>query len=454
MLPQLGHIALLLAFGTALRAEPVPHPTLPDRLVERRGSHSVEFDADQPELAAPGLDALAALHERLADQRNRLAALPPSPLSAGDLDARKDEILRAIADQIGLDAPTALQAETYDTFLDYYKLVDRHMKLLAEDMLQVAPKRLLIWKGKDLFARVEAGQEVPNFIFDPETGEGNFHYSTPSTHDRLREIAAIRQAMEKRRLAHSLAIVGDKVSASLSLGESAAPRTPSAPGPRNKKREANAPSESNSPPQETFFPLVLRENDSALEKIRSLPEFASSLAQAAESALAYRHPAFVHVILHETIEVGVVEKYIRSPDRRWICDGAANYLAWQLSCEFADPDFARSVYDLDAQLEKYRDLQSEIDLWKWAAEAEDEDEDAHADARLGKAHYAYATRAVAYLVESIEPHSFADFCRLVSKTPLEKTNARTLKQSFRNLSGKRLGPLVKRAINDPIDVHP
>jgi len=37
------------------------------------------------------------------------------------------------------------------------------------------------------------------------------------------------------------------------------------------------------------------------------------------------------IVIHETTEAGIVDHFLGSADRRWFCEGTANYVAWSLA---------------------------------------------------------------------------------------------------------------------------
>ena len=60
-----------------------------------------------------------------------------------------------------------------------------------------------------------------------------------------------------------------------------------------------------------------------LKALQGLGQFAATTEE------SFQNPAILAcLILHETAEVGIVERYLGSSDRRWLCDGMANYVAW------------------------------------------------------------------------------------------------------------------------------
>lgn len=160
----------------------------------------------------------------------------------------------------------------------------------------------------------------------------------------------------------------------------------------------------------------------------------------------------VYLVLHETIEVGLLDSYISSSDRRWICDGVANYLAWQTIKDFAGIEFANKAYNTGYELYQYKDLQSQIDLSKWKA-TEDQHE-TEADHRLNSAHYPFATRAIFNFVEDYGENAIADLWKRVGKTPRRKTDMKTVAKAYQKLTGQTLSKLIEAAENDPIPIKP
>lgn len=197
------------------------------------------------------------------------------------------------------------------------------------------------------------------------------------------------------------------------------------------------------------WPVVItpKNQDESLEKVIRWEELEEHAKVQFDTA-KYRNAQIAHTVLHEVIEVGLVERYIGSKDRRWFCDGLANYIAWKIMKDLAGEAFATEGYHLNTQLAQYTELHKKISLRKWpAVEHEDLKEK---DAILTRAHYAYATRAIALAAEQQGPTFLAEWLKQIGKTDRAKVNHATIEKAYAKLTGRKLSALLREAESSPI----
>lgn len=372
MLLLLPAVLALFVVASSLRAEPIPHPDLPDRLIDTREGFSVEY--------SPGDEAyVEAVFEGIEPLRDQLTRDPSSrepdtflPLSALDMRARRDAILTTTAASIGLDEATVLQGEVYDAFLRHYELQEVQAQEVRRFTRGFRPHGVTIWHRKMLTERLKAGELIPNFTYDAIADQGSYELGMDSYIDRGEKQDALRNPMENTKLGYQFwredADDTTSFAASVTFGN----------GDTKPEKNNGVPTlqelinqEGEGQQSETLsfvLPLILSSNDSPLsnEIAKAIQEIEKHLPDLSPKP-QYRDNIFVAVILHETAEVGLIERYIRSPDRRWLCDGTANWVSWKVARDFAGGDFAQFVYNLDQQLADYADLQRQIKLSRWAA---------------------------------------------------------------------------------------
>ncbi|HLP09497.1 MAG TPA: hypothetical protein VK178_15140 [Opitutaceae bacterium] len=443
----------------ALHAAPRDHATRTGRLVEERDGFRVEYSAGLEPYVEAVYAELPAWRAKLREGENRfLAAGDPVVLvgSAKDLVSHRDEILRIAATEIGLPAPTALQGRVYDTMLGHYELMEWLQDLAPVGMFALARcDEVQIWQKDELARRLESGEPLDGFTWDPQTKEGNYEIKPPE-YRRDGDQKAAAEKSDQVRLDHSFNYkpgadgVVDLV-ASFTFSSDGGPQ-PLQPAERTFRLEEVGPA------ARAYFlavkpsswPIVLSEKNAA----ESPKEVAEKCFSVLDGILglgkpgASRNPAVLHTILHEVVEAGLVENYIGSADRRWLCDGVANYVAWKIVRDRCGPEVAQQSYDLDGQLARYAPLQPEIDLRRWrAVEATKEEE---RETPRTKAHYAFATRAVSELArrhgEDFLPKLFAE----VTKTPRAKVRMSTVEKAYRKITGKKLGEVIKFAETAPV----
>lgn len=126
-----------------------------------------------------------------------------------------------------------------------------------------------------------------------------------------------------------------------------------------------------------------------LARIAGLRE---QLAQLASFQSAELQRLAVMNVLHETVEATLVDQFIRSPDRRWFCEGVANFVAFKTLEVLLGTEVAKSYYDVDAEVAKYAALKGKVDLEHWPVVEDPRSKEVPADVNL--ASYAFATKRV------------------------------------------------------------
>ncbi|WP_221032129.1 hypothetical protein [Actomonas aquatica] len=452
-MPHPTHLLpILLASAVALTAEVSPHPTQPGRLVDTRGDLAVEYSPGQEAWVEMGFVRLQAL----IDARANAPALPtpaPDPTllgSVANVHAQRDSLLAATASSIGLAAPSDLQARTFDTFLGYYDLLTE-LTLASATRLpaMLEPRRVGIWQFDDLKQRLIDGAKIPGMYYDPATDRGGYDFAGNLNDPELNaRIATIKAAIRQQEVKHAFHQDADGVSAAFSLTPPADLDT--APTPSEADTAAKP------APEPLIVPVVYRgafdlpPDPAAFKSLGFLSP--DAVATVLERASAYRDPRTVFVILHETIELGLFENIIRSPDRRWLCDGTANVIAWRIMRDAFGVDFANQGYDLDAQLRRYAPLQQQIDLVKWSATENQTTGDQ--DTALNKAHYAFATRAIFLLTAAHGEDALATLWGDVAAVGLEKASAKSFATALRKRYRANLKKLIRAAETDPIPPAP
>jgi len=443
-------LVLLFAGTLGLGAAPVPHATRAGRWVETREGFSVEYSPGQEawmEMAFARLHAEAAPPIPPATLAADTAAVPGSPR---DLRERREAILAAVAREIGRSAPLPVQAKAFDTFLGYYEVLAEMYRLAAVTLgerLQI--HQVAIWQRDELIRRLREGEKIPGVSYDPATDSGNFAFGgatqlDDATSTRIKEIYA---AIKAQQLAHTFKYDQAGLAASV---------TPNAP-PSPEKKPADTPAAATTTPfEEIVMPVLYRGPFETAPDAKAFDYTWVNLRRVGDnleqSFHNYVDPNLVGVILHETTEIGLIDAVIASKDRRWLCDGTANYSAWKVSREFFGGDFAQRVYDLDAKLREYAAWQPKINLARWSA-AERQDAAQH-ETDLNRAHYVFATRGMFILAQRQGDDALATLWQDVAKTDYKKANAKTFAAAYRKRYKGDLAALVKSAEKTPIPAGP
>ena len=436
------------------------HPTRAYRLIATANGVTIEYSAGQEAYLRPLFDEAAAWNREFERRQAAVAAelKAPLPLSAGDFRQNRDAILQQIASSIGLNAPTELQARCYDVTLDHYETLSALVARLEEMLAHLAQvHRITIWAKAELARRFAAGEEIEGFTWDQQTQTGAFTFGlnlstnpTPEEKARLDESErqSLRHAFNYRTDANGVSSISATFTLSAGNPRPAVLNTPSTDNVGAARRTTQALLADD---HDQTIPLVLSDENSAQPPevvAKSVTEACKALAEKWAQYAYYRDGSLAAIVIHETTEAGIVDQYLGSADRRWLCEGVANYVAWKLARDRAGPDFARRVYNLDWHLAHFAEYQPQIDLRKWpAVERESEKDEA---SQLSEAHYPFATRAIVMMTQTYGDDLLPRLFREIGKTPRAKASMKTVATAYEKITGAKLDPLVASAERAPI----
>jgi hypothetical protein len=186
------------------------------------------------------------------------------------------------------------------------------------------------------------------------------------------------------------------------------------------------------------------EQSPELDVAGNLDDFRKFREVMAEITSQQMQRTHVFTVLHEATESGIVWHYLGSKDRRWFCDGIANYVAWKVIEAELGPEEARGYYDLSAELKKFANEAASIDLAAWPA-AENLKQANYAE-NLNTANYAFATKVIADVCakhgDSILPKLFTE----IGKTPYEKATMDTVYRAFKKLTREDLRSYLPKPV--------
>ena len=419
------------------------------------GRSTATFESIECEYS-PGQEEIAqllahrfAVHNQEVAAAQAAAKLEPSvvvPLSPAEMSVNRAVYLGRIAAQLGLEKPTPLQEECYDAFLDNYGLETSLSGTLRDlvDKFEVV-KRITIWQREELIRRLRAGETVAGMTYDPVTQMGNSKYglNLSSFDDRFKDSAAKREKLH-RDYQMSFSLGNGQI---VYRGSVSPKKKPSAAAATRQPADTDEYSE--------LFPVVMPAelaNAAASEQAqklwdglgdRSLVRFLEVLARM-KNSFQLIDPHLGFIVLHETTELGIMDHYFRGRDRRWFCDGVANYVPWRVVRDLHGETVAAAVYDLPQELARYAPLREQADLRKWPATENQTEEEQHTE--LDNARYAFAANVVflmnARAGEDILPKLFAE----IGKTKPEKVSIKTVEKAWRKLTGSKLDTILTDAV--------
>jgi hypothetical protein len=376
------------------------------------------------------------------------ADAPVTPLSIADFRRNREDYLARLAAAIGLKRPTARQVECYDGYLDNFERTEQVMARLMDHVGEaLLIHAVTIVHKTDVLTRLKAGEKIPGFTLDEDGEHVTAQWAPPQINGRDERLVELLKQREQGQLdlGYNYAVKDGiaEFSATTKMGHSAA--APADKGPAPLAEPIAAPTAPIVP-----FPVVIMPEQEDFTPA----ELAERLATQIGDLL--RKPRQMHVtqfqnagvlanlLLHETTETGIMDRYIGSRDRRWLCEGVANYTAWKIVRDRAGEAAARQVYDLAGQLALYPDLREKVDLRKWPAVENQHKEDANTP--LNRAHYAFAARAVFLIAERHGDDFLPKLFQEIGKTPRTKTAMRTVETAYRKLAREDLSTVLAAAV--------
>lgn len=345
----------------------------PERKVAEAKPYTIEYSVGDEAYAA-------ALAKALPMNLNATGVAPQLPITVADLRSRRDEVLKLIAARLGLESPTPKMGQTYDTFAAGYTAL-QSLRLMDN------ATHFALWRKPELMARLQAGQDVAGF---QRTPDGGIEFSATASFE-FKDGESPEKSVARLREDWS------RLTWPIKIGEAAG---------------ASA-------------------DDEIRQRLADLTANAKELSAFQSAGI---QTLAVMAVLHETVEATLVASVIRSPDRRWFCEGVANYVAFKVLESLTGTDVARHYYDADEEVKRYAAVRSKVDLVHWPVAEDPRAQEVPAD--LNAASYAFATQAVA--------GAFADgdlLARVLTEvrvTSLDKADIKTVQAAYQQLTGRQL----------------
>lgn len=358
---------------------------LPERKLFQFGEFTIE--------ASEGDEAyVEALAVQLAEFKLPEVTPPVLPkLSLGELGRRRDSILKQIATYLGLNQPTKPMGDIYDGTLRLWQGADGITGLSV-------PRSYVLWRKPELHVRLERGEALAGFRRDESGGlMFDFKFEYPSDPE-----GKMRPEQKQRYFSEAWS----KLIWPVSIG------MPDL-SPESQVRSGLA---------------RLSKTSAGLIQMNS---------HAGQSSAAF-------AVLHEATELGVVASMLSSKDRRWFCDGVANYVAWKIIEAEVGQVEAKKYYDLAAELAKFASLAGRVDLSNWPA-AEDTEKSKYPD-DLNNANYAFATKVIADVCAKHGDDLLPRLFKEIGKTPRERATIETVYRAFKKLTREDLRSYLPKPV--------
>jgi len=347
--------------------------TFPDRQKMEGAGYTIEFSpGDEP--YAKALVAQLPLAPAPAPPPAQL------PFTLNDLTTRRAEVLELIGEQLALPPTTPKMQQVYDAFA-------KANAALGAATSMPAANRFALWHTEELQARLAAGQNVAGF----------------------------------RRAADGGLEVN--ISASLQFNEGEAPEV----GLRRMREEW----------AKVVWPIKIGAEPGATpeaEVRERLGAMRQNLAGLGAYQSAEMQRMAVMNVLHETVESTLVDRFIRSADRRWFCEGVSNYVAFAVLQSLVGSEAAKQYYDVDAMVARNAALQDRVDLEHWPVAEDARAKPVPEDVTL--ANYAYATQRVFEAFK--EEGTLAKVLAELGKTSRDEANFASVAAAYRKVTGRTL----------------
>ncbi|MDF9828378.1 hypothetical protein M2103_001888 [Ereboglobus sp. PH5-5] len=368
------------------------------------------------------------------------------PLSPAEMRAHRDDYLRHIASQLNLKKPTDWQEECYDEFLKNYEATMRgYAEMRNFPTFIKTCGRITIWNRPELMRRLEAGEKISGMSYDPVAKKVGAKFSFFSETQKNMETLSVER--DSLRAEYQLLLDGDSDHVSY-RGRVTTKKRNASPAKTSPSKTKNTASKENT----GWFPVIIPDVDvDAPVHELAAKLWNESFIKLFEGVESIRIPLvdyrIAKIVLHETAEIGIIDHYYRKSDRRWFCDGVANYISWRVVRDMHGESIATSVYDVRSQLTRYDNLRAKIDLRKWPVAAKQTEKDRKS--RLNSANYTFATQAVFLMNQKagndILPRLFAE----IGKTPIRKVSMKTVESAWKKLTNGNLSAILAEAVGQP-----
>lgn len=378
-----------------------------ERLSLKVDGITVYYNAQDEGFARKFAESLPQI-AREAREDLRLKRSDPAALAVKSFRARRDGYLTVIAHYLGLKKPTAHMQRTFEVTLASVE------KMTAATLADCERNGLFdvvqIWRKPDLLATLRVNG--PEDFFDLNQDK-DFMVNDGITFALATHLSAVGAGSDKRR-----------------TGSTAAPLRF---GASNRTK--------------MFLPVILA-GTGPVEPEEEVPLQVSAarkyLGGQTGMLVTVTQNTLLLMVLHEVVEVAVIDHLVASRDRRWFCEGMANFIAYRAVLEVDTPEAARRGYDLRRQLDLWRKFEREVNLPEWKV-----NEDLNAaeqDSDFNRARYAYATKAIANVYEKHGRGFFPRWCREIARTPWKKSNIATVHAAFEQLTGEKLSDYYPRPL--------
>lgn len=285
--------------------------------------------------------------------------------------------------------------------------------------------RMQLWIKEDMMAFMKGGGTVPDFTLDPDGKTVNWRFWF---------------GLEGKNLD------ADKIASSPAEAVAEAVRRldaiPHMVCPIVLKR-AELPSKPNDP---AALAAAIRDAEGIVELMRMATQDSETASEKIASFIPHFGPEQGWFLLaHEVAECAIVEDTIKSADRRWFCDGLANWIAIRDVDRRFGAGKGAETFAKNYDAPELRKHAAKVDLFAWPA-AEDVDNGSRPDVEHSMAHYYFATLVIEKACEGRDAGFVKNWLEEIRKTPLNRANSATVLAAYHKLTGKELKDIIREVV--------
>ena len=395
-------------------APPTIAPALPNRESAKYDGLTLTFP---PELKGAMAILGPQCAKALANARALAEKLKPKSEKPAALEVT-DEDLAAYA-RYGLEASA-------ETIRNFAALVPQIPDAKAFLVRFFSSDRAAVWFNEELIALLKAGTEVPGFSLNPDGKSVGWDFKW----------GANLTSEEFRRLSRE----GKDIAAEL---QKRADAQPPVVLPMVAKRADLAGKLDN--PEATA--AAIREGDRGifgmLLSTEKEPLKESDLAGLSRPLMSLEQVWFM--VAHEAAEDAIVSSTIKSADRRWFCDGLANWIAIRDVDRRFGKGKGAEAFAKNYNAQEIKKQAGEVKLSAWPAQ-EDIDNGSRPQVAQVEAHYYFATLAIEKACEGHGGDFVKRWLEEIRRTPLNRTNSGTIIAAYRKLTGKDVAAIIAEVV--------
>lgn len=183
----------------------------------------------------------------------------------------------------------------------------------------------------------------------------------------------------------------------------------------------------------------------ALREVPNTPELGPKVTAAFGQSFKAEQAWFM--VAHETTEWAIINTVIKSADRRWFCDGMANWVAMQDVDRRFGPGKGTEAFAKSYTAAELRKEAAKVDLLAWPTE-EDIKNGSRPNVGNVPAYYYFATLVMQKACAGRDADFIHQWLDEIRKTPLNRANAETIFAAYKKLTGRDLKSIIGEVVKE------